>query len=49
MRRQLGVRIALVTKAVASGDFDSFRSRFLERYGVESVGGSADIPADSEA
>ncbi len=36
-------------EAVASGDFGSFRSRFLERYGVESVGGSADIPADSEA
>jgi queuine tRNA-ribosyltransferase len=35
--------------AVARGDFGSFRSRFLERYGVESVGGSADIPADSEA
>ena len=36
-------------EAVANGDFGSFRSRFLERYGVESVGGSADIPADSEA
>jgi len=36
-------------EAVARGDFGSFRSRFLERYGVESVGGSADIPADSEA
>lgn len=36
-------------EAVASGDFGSFRSRFLARYGVESVGGSADIPADSEA
>lgn len=36
-------------EAVASGDFGSFRSRFLERYGVESVGGSADIPGDSEA
>ncbi|HEX9747616.1 MAG TPA: tRNA guanosine(34) transglycosylase Tgt [Methylomirabilota bacterium] len=36
-------------EAVANGDFDSFRSRFLERYGVESVRGSADIPADSEA
>jgi queuine tRNA-ribosyltransferase len=36
-------------EAVASGDFGSFRSRFLARYGVESVRGSADIPADSEA
>jgi queuine tRNA-ribosyltransferase len=36
-------------EAVARGDFGSFRSRILERYGVESVGGSADIPADSEA
>jgi queuine tRNA-ribosyltransferase len=36
-------------EAVARGDFGSCRSRFLERYGVESVGGSADIPADSEA
>ena len=36
-------------EAVASGAFASFRARFLERYGVESVGGSADIPADSEA
>jgi queuine tRNA-ribosyltransferase len=36
-------------EAVARGGFAPFRSRFLERYGVESVGGSADIPADSEA
>ncbi|HUP34878.1 MAG TPA: tRNA guanosine(34) transglycosylase Tgt [Candidatus Limnocylindria bacterium] len=36
-------------EAIARGAFGSFRSRFLERYGVESVGGSADIPADSEA
>ena len=36
-------------EAVARGEFDSFRSRFLERYGVESLRGSADIPADSEA
>jgi len=35
--------------AVARGEFGSFRSRFLERYGVESLRGSADIPADSEA
>jgi queuine tRNA-ribosyltransferase len=38
-----------IREAVASGGFAPFRSRFLERYGVESVGGSADIPADSEA
>jgi queuine tRNA-ribosyltransferase len=36
-------------EAVASGGFGSFRSRFLERYGVESLRGSADILADSEA
>ncbi len=38
-------------RAVAEGAFGAFRSRFLARYGVESVGGSADIdsPADSEA
>jgi queuine tRNA-ribosyltransferase len=36
-------------EAIARGDFAAFRSRFLERYGVESVGGSADTPADSEA
>jgi queuine tRNA-ribosyltransferase len=36
-------------EAVARGAFASFRSRFLERYGVESLRGSADIPADSEA
>ena len=36
-------------RAVADGAFGGFRSRFLARYGVESVGGSADTPADSEA
>ena len=37
-------------EAVANGAFSPFRSRFLARYGVESVGGSADdTPADSEA
>jgi len=36
-------------EAVAEGDFAAFRSRFLERYGVESLRGSADIPADPEA
>jgi len=35
-------------EAVARGGFAGFRSRFLERYGVESLGGSADTPADSE-
>ena len=35
-------------EAVARGDFASFRARFLERYGVESLRGSADIPAESE-
>jgi queuine tRNA-ribosyltransferase len=36
-------------EAVARGGFGRFRSRFLERYGVESLRGSADTPADSEA
>jgi queuine tRNA-ribosyltransferase len=36
-------------EAVARGGFAGLRSRFLERYGVESLGGSADTPADSEA
>ena len=36
-------------EAVARGEFAAFRARFLERYGVESGRGSADIPADSEA
>jgi queuine tRNA-ribosyltransferase len=36
-------------EAVARGGFRRLRSRFLERYGVESLGGSADTPADSEA
>lgn len=36
-------------EAVARGAFGGFRSRFLERYGVESLRGSADTPADSEA
>jgi queuine tRNA-ribosyltransferase len=38
-----------IREAIARGEFGSFHSRFLTRYGVESVGGSADIPADSEA
>ena len=36
-------------RAVAEGAFGPFRSRFLTRYGVESVGDAADSPADSEA
>ena len=36
-------------RAVAEGAFGPFRSRFLARYGVESVGDAADSPADSEA
>ncbi len=36
-------------EAVARGAFGRFRSRFLERYGVESLRGSADTSADSEA
>jgi queuine tRNA-ribosyltransferase len=35
-------------EAVARGAFRRFRSRFLERYGVESLRGSSDTPADSE-
>ena len=36
-------------EAIARGAFGRFRSRFLERYGVESLRGSADTSADSEA
>lgn len=36
-------------RAVATGSFGSFRSRFLDRYGVESVGGSHHFPVDTEA
>jgi queuine tRNA-ribosyltransferase len=36
-------------RVVAEGAFGPFRSRFLTRYGVESVGDAADSPADSEA
>jgi queuine tRNA-ribosyltransferase len=35
-------------EAIAQDTFGRFRSRFLERYGVESLRGSADTPADSE-
>jgi queuine tRNA-ribosyltransferase len=37
-------------EAIARGDFSRFRARFLARYGLESLRGSADdTPADSEA
>ena len=37
-------------EAIARGDFSRFRARFLDRYGLESLRGSADdTPADSEA
>jgi queuine tRNA-ribosyltransferase len=37
-------------EAVARRDFSGFRARFLDRYGLESLRGSADdTPADSEA
>ena len=37
-------------EAIARGDFSPFRARFLDRYGLESLRGSADdTPADSEA
>lgn len=35
--------------AVAAGAFGPFRSRFLDRYGVESVGGSDPISTETEA
>jgi queuine tRNA-ribosyltransferase len=35
--------------AIAGGGFGGFRSRFLARYGVESLGSSPDTSADSEA
>jgi queuine tRNA-ribosyltransferase len=36
-------------EAIAKGRFEAFRARFLGRYGVESVDGSNDTPADLEA
>jgi len=44
--------LALMAKmraAVGAGAFGSFRSRFLDRYGVESVGGSDPISTETEA
>ena len=41
--------MARVRRAVAEGRFEAFRSGFLGRYGVESVGGPHDTFADTEA
>src|SRR6266508_3458307 len=40
--------MARMRRAVAEGRFEAFRSGFLGRYGVESVGGSHDILAETE-
>jgi queuine tRNA-ribosyltransferase len=40
--------MARMRRSVAEGRFEAFRSGFLDRYGVESVGGSQDILADME-
>ncbi len=44
----LGV-MAAMRRAVADGAFAPFRSRFLDRYGVESVGGSDPTSTETEA
>jgi len=41
--------MAAMRRAVADGAFGLFRSRFLDRYGVESVGGSDPSPHTTEA
>ena len=41
--------MAAMRRAVADGAFASFRSRFLGRYGVESVGGSDPTSTETEA
>jgi queuine tRNA-ribosyltransferase len=41
--------MAQMRVAIATGAFGSFRSRFLDRYGVESVGGSDPISTETEA
>jgi len=41
--------MAAMRRALAAGEFGAFRSRFLDRYGVESQGGSADSTTDTEA
>jgi len=40
--------MAAMRRAVADGAFAPFRSRFLDRYGVESVGGSDPTSTDTE-
>ena len=41
--------MAAMRRAVADGAFAPFRSRFLDRYGVESVGGSDPTSTETEA
>ncbi len=41
--------MAHMRRAIAEGRFEAFRSGFLSRYGLESVGGSPDTLADTEA
>jgi queuine tRNA-ribosyltransferase len=41
--------MAAMRRAVGDGAFGPFRSRFLDRYGVESVGGSDPTSTDTEA
>jgi queuine tRNA-ribosyltransferase len=41
--------MAAMRRAVADGAFAPFRSRFLDRYGLESVGGSDPISTQAEA
>ncbi len=41
--------MAAMREAIAEGRFGAFRSRFLERYGVESQGGLADSATHTEA
>jgi queuine tRNA-ribosyltransferase len=41
--------MAAMRQALAAGEFGAFHSRFLDRYGVESQGGSADSTTDTEA
>jgi queuine tRNA-ribosyltransferase len=41
--------MAAMRQALGAGAFGAFRARFLERYGVESQGGSDGSPADREA
>ena len=41
--------MAAMREAIADARFPAFRARFLDRYGVESQGGSEPDPADTEA